>query len=285
MNKKQFPTEVGRIFVAGDTHGNKKWWRTLIKLANQHDCKVIVQVGDFGFWPEQNSGSITDSTGIDMQYLTFIAELLRDTDTRLVVIDGNHDDHPRARAAFDIMFSNVREVIEGTIFWADRGSRWIWNNVQFGALGGAVSVDRFNPTRPRTEGIDWWATERLTQEEVDFYGNEPVDVLFTHDAPLGVERTKGEITNVILKTEIAEHRGFLASAINATSPEIVIHGHYHSRYDDIYYIPFGNEVRVAGLAHDDQHDSQGASELSWGILDTQDLSFVDGHGAEAQLIT
>lgn len=40
----------GRL-LAGDTHGNLDWIRTLIKLATRNGCVGIVQLGDFGFCP------------------------------------------------------------------------------------------------------------------------------------------------------------------------------------------------------------------------------------------
>lgn len=47
---------------------------------------------------------------------------------------------------------------------------WEWCNTRFGALGGGVSIDR----HLRTEGYSWWATEGITDVEVDALVERPV---------------------------------------------------------------------------------------------------------------
>lgn len=46
-----FASDVGRLLVAGDTHGNLPWIGTLSTLAKRYECAGVLQLGDFGFWP------------------------------------------------------------------------------------------------------------------------------------------------------------------------------------------------------------------------------------------
>ncbi len=48
--------EPRRVLLAGDTHGNGRWVGHLCKLARRHGCEVILQLGDFGFWPHTTAG-------------------------------------------------------------------------------------------------------------------------------------------------------------------------------------------------------------------------------------
>ena len=67
--------------------------------------------------------------------------------------------------------------------WADRGAVWSWHGVRFGALGGAVSIDR----SVRVENESWWSTETITDLEVDTLiarAPDGLDVPVAHDAPI-----------------------------------------------------------------------------------------------------
>ena len=68
---------------------------------------------------------------------------------QVIVIDGNHDVSPRL-----VDYAQRPDVIEaraagrplhlgGTLWWADRASTWTWNRRRYGALGDAVSPDKF----------------------------------------------------------------------------------------------------------------------------------------------
>jgi hypothetical protein len=42
--------DVRRVLVAGDTHGNTASVQGLIHTAAAHDCPIVSQVGDFGYF-------------------------------------------------------------------------------------------------------------------------------------------------------------------------------------------------------------------------------------------
>ena len=44
--------------MAGDTHGNYDEWRyNLVPRALAAGAKVVLQLGDFGFWPQTRKGA------------------------------------------------------------------------------------------------------------------------------------------------------------------------------------------------------------------------------------
>lgn len=265
-----------RVLVAGDTHANTAWWRTLVKIAARHECAAVIQLGDFGILPAgRPTGPNVDGSPLplDMRYLHTVASLAEQAGVLVVAVDGNHDDHPAGRAAFPADERGLRPIVPGVLWWADRGARWEWAGIRFGALGGAVSHDRFYAER--VEGLNWWPTERTTDADVDRLGDGALDVLVTHDAPAGVS-VGGPIDDVIIASETFEHRQALRRAVERTAPRLVMHGHHHCRFTGELPLRDGTVTRVEGLADDGNHSGD-----AWAILDLADLSFTSGRDLAA----
>lgn len=79
---EQVPGPAGdsaRLLIAGDTHGNLDWIGTLCKLAARHGCQGIVQLGDFGFWPDQQIWRSERRLVINNRWLDAVAAVAADT--------------------------------------------------------------------------------------------------------------------------------------------------------------------------------------------------------------
>ena len=253
-----------RLLVAGDTHGNSWWLHRLASLAVELGCDGVVQLGDFGFWPDQRTLRAYGWATIDNRWLDEIADIYTAKGVWLRVIDGNHDAHPLVRESYPADPNGVRPLRDGVLDWADRGSVWNWHGRRFGALGGGVSIDR----HLRVDGESWWPTETVTDEEVDTLiarATSGLDVLFTHDAPM---RPPGlpPLGDVALRADCAASIGRIARAVEATEPRLLLHGHYHRRYTGSY-----GSVRVEGLASDIEAPRPG----SWAVLDLADLAVTE----------
>ena len=48
--------DVRRVLIVGDTHGNIAWVEGLARTAAAQGCPIILQVGDFGFFPDHPEG-------------------------------------------------------------------------------------------------------------------------------------------------------------------------------------------------------------------------------------
>jgi hypothetical protein len=220
-----------RILLAGDWHGNRAWAETCFEAAATEGCQAVLQLGDFGLWP-----------GREDDWLDHVDQLAAGAGTRLVWIDGNHENHDalelwRAKADEHGMVA-MRDHVQ----WASRGARWEWAGVRFGALGGAVSIDRFL----RRPGVNWWAAEVPTQSDVDRLGDAPLDVLVTHAAPTtpALPYRRLPLPPSII-ADSREVRALLDQAVSRTAPELVVHGHYHVR---LHAVMEGRTIE--GLAHD-----------------------------------
>ena len=137
--------------------------------------------------------------------------------------------------------------LAGSLWWADRGSVWTWSGRRFGALGGSVSPDRHDPYhklwRWPAEATTPADLQRLTDNTAD-----GLDVLLCHDAPADTPGLIGHIQMPEdLEREAAEVRDLLQTAVEATGPALVFHGHWHTQ--NRRRINHGN-TEVIGLAAD-----------------------------------
>ena len=248
------PDAVCDVLVVGDIHGTKTHLTDAISHAVDLGAQAIVQVGDF--WLADRHWS--RFSPLQAEYM----QTACDSPLPIVVIDGNHEIWPalgryalgaEARAAFQ---SRRPLHLGGSLWWAWRGSVWRWGEHRFGALGGAVSPDRREPSvrhwRWPEEEIALEDLERLlANADHDFGGR--LDVLFTHDAPAQVQNLKSGMTGIPWETQEAANHGrlMLADAVDRTQPAYVLHGHWHQanreRVDD--------RTDVIGLAEDGRSNS------------------------------
>lgn len=223
--------DAERVLLAGDWHGNVGWAEDCLHAAAGAGCQAVLQLGDFGLWP-----------GREDAYLDRLDQVARSAEVRLVWIDGNHENHDSLDDWRETADADGLVRMRPNVVWASRGARWAWSGVRFGALGGAVSIDRFL----RRAGANWWPQEAPTADDVDRLGDAPLDVLATHAAPAAV---KFPFRPLPLPQDIIgdarRSREVLDQAVRRTRPRLVVHGHHHLRHRA--ELP---GCRVEGLAHD-----------------------------------
>ena len=223
--------DATRVLLAGDWHGNVAWADGCLEAAAGAGCEAVLQLGDFGLWP-----------GREAAYLDHLDASASAAGVRLVWIDGNHENHDALDAWRDKADGAGLVRMRPNVVWASRGARWEWSGVRFGALGGAVSIDRFL----RRAGANWWPQEAPTAADVDRLGDAPLDVLATHAAPAAVAfpfRPLPLPQDII--DDARRSRAVLDQAVARTRPRLVVHGHHHLRHRAD--LP---GYRVEGLAHD-----------------------------------
>ena len=239
-----------KIYALGDTHGREDAVDLAVRQAKAEGCNRMVQLGDFGYWPHFPAGE---------RFMAFVEETCVKHDVMLWWLDGNHENHDRLEVLVNEHGRDAPIELSPHVFYLPRGYRWTWDNVSFMALGGAYSIDK----AWRTEHVSWWPGETITAGDVERAMTAgPVDVMFTHDAPIGVTPWHDRATTDRKKDlwpESRVNREALTAAFNALRPSLLVHGHYHRRYTDHI-----GECRVEGLAA----DGQPGSAI---VLDTDDL--------------
>lgn len=260
-----------RVLVAGDTHGNLDWLGTLCKLAARHGCQGVVQLGDFGFWPDERILRSEGRAVINDRWLDAVAGTAARHNVWIRALDGNHDFHPAARSSYSADTHGVRPVRSGVLDWADRGSVWAWCGIRFGALGGGISIDR----AWRHDGFSYWSTESISDADVgalvDRAGGSGVDVLLTHDAPHRPPGI-GELADPVLAAECQRSNDQVVRAVDSVHPKLLLHGHFHVATRSLVSRRWG-DYRLVGLSSDEEaRDGYGGS---WCVLELPTLRILD----------
>ncbi len=255
-----------RVLFAGDWHGDEEWAAKVIDRAAAEGCGTVVQLGDFGF----GFFRLGDDPGEPgdwaprCPFARAVSALATRAGVRVVFVDGNHDNAVLLGRLAELRPGRSEEgfvLVEDRLWWAPRGHRWEWDGVRFGALGGAFSVDRHR----RTRGLDFWVEETTSAADVARLGPGRLDVLVCHDAPVrpeGFEPLPRQSPRQIDEASRAQ----VAAAVTATSPRLVVHGHWHHRYSAEFATPAGL-ARVEGLASNLEGDAR-----SLLLLDTNALA-------------
>ncbi len=111
---------------------------------------------------------------------------------------------------------------------------------RFFFVSGADSIDK----PYRTEGIDWWNDEELTQTQAGWCLNQwrdsSVNVLVSHDLPQSFAEGYKSIYDKTLT------RNLLQSMIDCRKPNMIIYGHHHRSQRMVY-----NGIKVMELGIDE----------------------------------
>lgn len=186
--------------------------------------------------------------------------LLGRREYRCILLAG----HPRSHMALrprGVWWSDNtrRRPISHHITHLPRGHRFELDGVSFLALGGAYSIDK--PYRIVNES--WWPEETITDEEMALaISGGPVDVMLTHDAPTGVNPFGPEtVGNKDEYPESWQNRLRLRMVVDACTPRVLFHGHYHHTYRERLE---DTGTEVIGLGRD-------GDVTSWRVLNPADV--------------
>ncbi len=242
-------TDPQRILLVGDLHMNSRAALEVIDHAQAVKADLILQLGDFGFWPraELDAGA---------EYLTVLDDALESAGLELWFVPGNHEDWPELSKL--PIGHDVRRAVGVRIFELPVGYRWTWGSTRWLAVGGAPSVDK----HLRTEGVDWFSeeevTERLAAAIIDAGG---ADGVVAHDAPMGTpflrERLQQHVPPPLRRNwwpleavvRADAHQKRMRRILDGVQASRWFHGHHHVRYSSTIEAAHGR-VRVEGLALD-----------------------------------
>jgi Calcineurin-like phosphoesterase superfamily domain len=248
-----------RVLIVGDLHCDTAAAIKVIDHAAEVGADVIMQVGDFGFWPRTESGR---------KFLRKAETRLDRLGLQLWWVDGNHDDLQALRTR--PVEADGRRRVSEHIWHLPRGHRWVWGGTAWVAAGGAVSVDRYG----RTEGVSWFRDEALTEADVDqIVAGGAADVIVAHDGPWGdgvlgrrlsldmPVPDRGSWWPEELLLESDAHMRRMRRLVEGVGAGRVFHGHHHVRYDDLLTATHGS-VKVTGLG-----DNEGPIDQAWILVD------------------
>lgn len=182
--------------MAGDIHGQ---WSALNKLINRKNPEIILQCGDFGWWPNFHNttsifagyenvdgkveGDAWNRTVGTRRYKKWDQFGIKARDTKIYWCDGNHENHWDLKEERNYMkapcemMPNVYYMKRGSVLQLPDG-----RNVLF--MGGADSIDKHD----RTLGLDWFPEEVITQSDIGNLSDTKIDIVVSHTCPLEFHR-------------------------------------------------------------------------------------------------
>jgi predicted phosphodiesterase len=250
-----------KLGLLGDLHGDLEHLLIVARTMWARGVDVIIQTGDFGFtWGSDNYRRDLDK----------ISRRLRSRGQTLYWVDGNHED-------FDVLYNKFPVDPDGlrrlrpNIIHMPRGYRTVLSSGRILAvLGGANSIDR----SLRTEGVDYWPDESITESDLAALGTEHADILIGHEAPLNVpdlDRELAATSGTWRPSEeeyAADGRRMFHRAFMAVRPRLVVSGHYHRHVDQDLSFGEGEDAFRCRVVILDKNEPKA---LSQAILDVASL--------------
>jgi Icc-related predicted phosphoesterase len=178
------------ILVVGDIHGK---FNRLNKLISKKKPEIILQVGDFGYWPRFKE-----------KYE------IKNGETKIYFCDGNHEDHEQLRQLENNeIYKNVYYMKRGSTLTLPNGKTILF-------MGGAFSVDYMY----RTAGINWFPQlELISEKDLENLPDTKIDIVISHTAP--------EEFYVGFPPTNDKSRKYLSDILNKYRPEEWYFGHFH----------------------------------------------------------
>lgn len=228
------------ILVVGDVHGT---WGPLNTLINKKKPKVVLQTGDFGWWPKFHNTTmihsgeydeVADEIINDPWDRVYIRRIPRKWDqfglkcqeSKIYWCDGNHEDHWDLRDERNYMKAPC-EVAPG-VYYMKRGSTLELPDgriVLF--MGGADSIDK----KYRKIGFDWFPEELITQKDVYELPDIHVDIVISHTCPKEfkpkIEREAGWDIGKYTKKFYDPSTDALSHVLSKYKPGLWYFGHFH----------------------------------------------------------
>ena len=220
------------VYATGDTHGDV--FRIIYgTFPGEHivgEGDVLFILGDFGV--------VFDNTATPLEKR--ILELLAQMPFIIMVVDGNHENHPRLYGLPETtMFGGKVGILkEGKVFVCRRGEIYTIDGKKFFTFGGATSIDR----SLRVPGLSWWKEEVPSAAEMDRGlqnledNNYIVDYILAHTAPENIAKILIEKSGVFFY-DPDPTRKYLEHVCSVTTFEHFYCGHWHVERDiDNYHI-------------------------------------------------
>lgn len=201
-----------KILIVGDLHGD---WGKLNQLINKKQPDMVLQCGDFGWWP---SMEVHKPVLYKHQREWKLHGLKVPEGCKVLWCDGNHEDHVVIRQD-KFRGVNAVDCYPGVIY-KPRGTTLTLDDGRVVLFyGGADSIDK----KERLEGIDWFRNE--VPNLLDYHramSHKRVDIVVSHTCPDVYVPTfnkleKSSDPTCLQLTKIVDHY----------SPDLLYHGHWH----------------------------------------------------------
>lgn len=206
------------IIVCGDIHGD---WGPLNTLINKKRPDIILQTGDFGWWPRVFDRNVNEG--------------VKTKNTELFFCPGNHEDWDELslrRAEPAHLYDNVYYMRRGSTLTLPDGRVVLF-------MGGGLSIDK----EIRTIGLDWFPQELIPYAE--FYklqekGIEKIDIVISHTCPnefnVEIDAQLRKLSQYAFRTIKFKDcsQEVLSAILEEYKPSLWYFGHFHVEAEGVH---------------------------------------------------
>ena len=220
-----------KIFVCGDIHA---YFGRLNDMLNRKNPDIILQCGDYGWWPHYH-----DTYDTLLHGKKFDQHGVKNPNTKIFWCGGNHENWDDLDKYDDMteVSPNVFYMPIGTTLELPDG-----RTVMF--VGKAESTDK----QWRTEGVSWWRQEVFSYKDFDLLPNPKevkVDIVISHTVPKTfMKEFSHEFDSMVLQGRINDPTcEALDRVLEMFKPDLWFSGHFHNFMWGVY-----KNTRWFGLA-------------------------------------
>jgi hypothetical protein len=233
------------VIIAGDLHGV---WRDINFLAARHKPSIILQVGDFGWWPKfDNTTKISTnvwrrSPGQDIlapkTQTKWKQQSVRIGSSRLYFCPGNHEDWVDLESKATSWNPYPVELYKNVFYMPRCSTLDLPDGRRVLFMGGASSIDKAE----RTAWYDWFPQEVITIEDIDHLPDTKIDIVVSHTCPIEFREQLNEDSSdwrvrdaYWLEKFRDSSCHYLSRVLEKYNPAWWFFGHYHiSRFGKAY---------------------------------------------------
>jgi Icc-related predicted phosphoesterase len=225
------------IFIMGDIHGDWTSLNTYIdnRIRNSpqiEDYKVrydeleivILQAGDFGFWPHRTSMDIKIDNAV---------EGIKNNKIKIYWCDGNHENHD-ALDTLEAEQPNVPFIeVANSVYYATFGSiLTLLDNTTVMFCGGADSIDKHQ----RKQGVTWWKQEVIDEHDMARLPSKGtrIDWIISHTCPNLFKVSNNPVAAELYDIDNDPSRYYLDKIFNTFKPRQWWFGHFHCQLRGSY---------------------------------------------------
>lgn len=225
------------VIVAGDLHGV---WNRLNFLAAKHKPKIILQAGDFGWWPKFDNttkiptGVWRRSPGQDTlapkSQTKWRQDGLRLHHSKLYFCPGNHEDWVDLESYATSVNPHPIELLKNIFYMPRCSTLDLLDGRRVLFIGGAHSIDKDE----RMSLYDWFPQEVISPEDVDALPDTSIDIVVSHTCPTEFKEQLNEgcddwrLQDSYWLSKFSDPScHHLSKVLNKYNPKYWFFGHFH----------------------------------------------------------
>jgi len=213
-----------KIYAVGDIHG---CWSILNDFINKKKPDIILQCGDFGWWPHfHKTMNYYDKSRYREDEWAKLKPFdnfgIKNKDTKIYWCPGNHENwNDLDKYGYDIFET------QPNVFYMPFGSHITLPDGRVVLFcGGAASTDRVW----RTPDYTWWFNEVISQKDMDNLPDIKVDIVISHTCPESWKLVFGKYYDL----DNDSSSKALDIVLERYRPKEWYHGHFHVREKDSF---------------------------------------------------